>query len=82
MDTEGNVKPCGNDVEPFCLVKEPPARAGVLGAVAIPACRCAGLSDVAASVLVGENEEGIRGEGCVEDLGPSGAVSKSAPFLI
>ena len=69
--TMGNLKFCGNDAEPFLLVNGAPPIPGVLGAVVIPVSRLNGKVE---SVPIGENEDRRRGEGCVEDLWPLGAV--------
>jgi hypothetical protein len=67
----GNLKLCGNDAEPCLLVNGAPLLLGVLGAVVIPVWRLEGKVE---SVLIGENEDRRRGEGCVEDRWPMGAV--------
>ena len=64
---------CGNDADPFLRVNGVPPRPGVLGAVAIPDCRREGLSGNVKSEVAGGKED-IRGEGCVDDRWPIGAV--------
>jgi hypothetical protein len=71
-ETAGNLKCCGKaEDEVFRLAKGDPKISGVVGAV--PALRLGGLSAAAESESKEENEE-IKGEGCVVDRWLIGAA--------
>jgi hypothetical protein len=78
-ENAGNLKVCGDEVEPFRLETGGPDMFIVLGAIVTPVCRLAGRSRCVVSLVSDEKEE-VRGEGWVVDRWLRGAVEVNLVF--
>ena len=73
-DTAGNLNPWEKDPEGALDSVGDVARLGVAGAVRAPDCGLVLRSGRACSLKPGEKEDSRRGEGCVVERWPSGAI--------